>query len=88
MLKSITVFFLLSLMNITSITWAAEIVGPKECQECHEREFDVWKATPHFKSYKKVHREKKAKAINKALGKKSMKRNKQCVLCHYTVINN
>jgi len=75
-------------MNITSITWAAEIVGPKECQECHEREFDVWKATPHFKSYKKVHREKKAKAINKALGKKSMKRNKQCVLCHYTVINN
>jgi len=88
MLKNITLFLLFSHLSIFNTVWATEVVGPKECKECHEREFDVWKTTPHFKSYKKVHREKKAKAIISALGKKSMKRTPECVLCHYTKIKN
>ena len=50
--------------------------GPKKCQECHEAEYDVWKETPHAKSYKKIHKTDKAKAIVAAIGVKSMKKAK------------
>ena len=60
--------------------------GPKKCQECHEAEYDVWKETPHAKSYKKIHKTDKAKAIVAAIGVKSMKKAKECQLCHYTLI--
>lgn len=58
--------------------------GPKKCQECHEREYDVWIHTPHFESYKQVHKKDEAKKIVKAVGGKSMKREDTCVTCHYT----
>lgn len=60
--------------------------GAKECNECHEREYDVWKSTPHFKSYRKLHKSKEAKKILEAVGEKSMKRSDTCVQCHYTQI--
>lgn len=88
MLKFCTFWVILFFSGFSQYLVAADVVGPKECKECHEREFDVWETTPHFKSYKKVHREKKAKAILKALGQKSMKRTNECVLCHYTKIKN
>ena len=59
--------------------------GPKVCSECHRSEAEVWKGTKHFASFKKIHKSKKAKAIAKATGEKSMKRNETCVQCHYTV---
>jgi len=59
--------------------------GPKVCSECHRSEAEVWKGTKHFQSFKKIHKSKKAKAIAKATGEKSMKRNETCVQCHYTV---
>ena len=59
--------------------------GPKVCAECHRGESEIWQGTKHFESFKKVHKSKKAKAIAKATGKKSMKRNETCVQCHYTV---
>ena len=37
--------------------------GAKKCQECHEQEYDVWKNTPHFTSYKSVHKSPEAKKI-------------------------
>ena len=37
--------------------------GPKKCQECHEEEYEVWKSSPHFKSYKAVHKTPEAKKI-------------------------
>lgn len=58
--------------------------GPKKCNECHEREYDVWTKTPHFESYKKIHRSDEAKKIVKAVGGKSMKRTDVCVTCHYS----
>lgn len=65
----------------------AHNVGPKECNECHEAEYGVWKETPHFESYKKIHKSKDAKKILKALDLKSMKKAQECALCHYTMIS-
>ena len=60
--------------------------GPKTCQECHKSEVDVWKDTKHAKSFKTVHKTDKAKAILKAIGAKSMKKEATCGLCHYTAV--
>jgi len=59
-------------------------LGPKKCQECHKAEFTVWKGTPHAKSFKKIHKSKKAKKIVKAVGGKRMKKAALCASCHYT----
>lgn len=64
---------------------AANYVGPNACKDCHSPEFEVWQGTAHFKSYKTIHKNKKAKAIVKAIGGKSMKRTETCAQCHYTV---
>jgi len=61
-------------------------LGAKVCKECHQAEYEVWEATPHFLSFRQVHKADKAKAIVAAAGgKKNMKRNETCVLCHYTL---
>jgi hypothetical protein len=67
--------------------YATENQGVKKCSECHEAEVKVWKGTAHSSSYKSVHKKKKAKAISKAAGGgKSMKKNKTCQTCHYTLV--
>ncbi len=71
----------------TAIAADAYNKGPKECQECHEAEYEVWKKTPHFESYKTAHKNKDTKKILKAVGAKSMKRSDDCALCHYTKIS-
>ena len=60
-------------------------LGPKKCQECHKAEAKVWAGTAHAKSYKKIHKSKKAKKIVKAVGGKRMKKEALCANCHYTV---
>jgi hypothetical protein len=60
--------------------------GPKKCAECHKAEFEIWEATKHASSFKKVHKSKAAKALAKATGNKSMKKNETCVQCHYTLV--
>ena len=61
-------------------------LGAKVCKECHIAEYEVWENTPHFKSFRKIHKSDKAKAIVKAVGgNKNMKRNETCVQCHYTL---
>ena len=60
--------------------------GAKKCSECHEQEYDVWKKSPHFTSYKKVHKSAEGKKILKAMGIKSMKRSDICSSCHYTAV--
>ena len=59
-------------------------VGPKKCQECHKAEAKVWSGTKHAKSFKKIHKSKKAKKIVKAVGGKRMKKTALCASCHYT----
>ena len=59
--------------------------GPKSCEECHKDEYKVWGETKHFKAYRTAHKAKDAKKIVAAVGgKKNMKRNKSCSVCHYS----
>ncbi|MGI9570776.1 MAG: multiheme c-type cytochrome, partial [Desulfobulbia bacterium] len=53
--------------------------GAKKCNECHDQEYNVWKNSPHFKTFKTMHKKKEAKKIVKATGSKSMKRSDDCV---------
>ncbi len=59
--------------------------GPNSCQECHKDEYMSWEATKHFMAYRTAHKAKGAKKIAIAAGgKKNMKRNKNCSVCHYS----
>lgn len=64
----------------------AHNMGAKECKECHEAEYEVWKSSPHFKAYKSVHKSDEAKKITKAMGIKRMKKDETCTQCHYTLL--
>jgi hypothetical protein len=58
--------------------------GTKSCEECHKDEYKAWEGTKHFSSYRSAHKNKDAKKITKAVGgKKNMKGNKSCTVCHY-----
>tara|TARA_Y100000588_G_scaffold366046_1_gene431331 strand:+ start:2730 stop:3689 length:960 start_codon:yes stop_codon:yes gene_type:complete len=72
--------------GITNSKAAAFNVGVKKCTECHAVETKVWEGTEHAKSYKKVHKNKNAKKIVRAVGDKRMKKSKTCGLCHYTAV--
>ncbi len=59
--------------------------GPRSCQECHKEIGKTWEETKHFLSYRTAHKNKIAKKIAIAVGgKKNMKRNKKCSICHYS----
>ncbi len=61
------------------------VQGPTFCEECHKEEAKVWATTKHYETYRTMHKSKDAKKIVKAVGgKKSMKRNKNCNVCHYS----
>ena len=81
----LSIFALAGLLAATSQAEAAPFkVGPKKCQECHTAEAKVWEGTEHFKSFKGIHKNEKAKAIVKAVGDKRMKRSETCTICHYS----
>ena len=40
--------------------------------------------TPHFATFDELHRKPEAKAIADKLGLRSVKRNDECIKCHYT----
>ena len=66
---------------------AAYKVGPKVCAECHENEVAVWEKTQHFKSFKEIRKKDKAKTIATAVGgKKDMRKNPTCSLCHFSLV--
>jgi hypothetical protein len=86
--------FLFGMLSISLNTATAEpfFMGAKVCVECHEAENKIWKKTKHYKSFRTAHRESKdvTKPSPKSIlasvkGKKRMKRNKACSLCHYTL---
>ncbi len=62
----------------------AKVVTAKSCIKCHANEFQVWKQTPHFKTFDELHRKPKAKEIAQKMGISSIKRGGICVDCHYT----
>lgn len=63
-----------------------KVVGPNKCEECHKQEAEVWKGTKHFKAFKDIEKNPKAKEVLKAVGDPTMKKSKTCTLCHFTVI--
>lgn len=74
------------LLILTGPVSAAEpfAIGTDKCKKCHKAELAVWQGTKHFKSFKAIHKNKKAKAIVKAIGEKRMKKAAVCKACHYT----
>ncbi len=64
---------------------AAKIVGTDECAKCHENEVKQWQQTPHFATFEELHRKPRAKEIADKLNVSSIKRNKVCTQCHYTL---
>ncbi len=79
-------FLVMGAAGVTPASAAPYAQGDKVCLECHKAEHEVWSATKHFKSYRTVHKDKKAKAIVKSIGGKSMKKTDACKLCHYTQV--
>jgi hypothetical protein len=76
-----------ALLIVTPAVEAAPFAqGDKVCLECHKAEHGVWSGTKHFKSFRTVHKDKKAKKIVKSIGGKSMKKEAACALCHYTKV--
>ena len=80
--------FLFLITSPASSNNHANILGAKECAECHEESMDVWKKTKHQKNFKKLSKNKDAKAIAQKMGIKRIKKgNTLCASCHYTVKN-
>ena len=84
----LVLLFALAIAAFTKTPEAAAepyFLGTKNCQECHTDEYKVWETTEHFASYRTVHKAKDAKKIIIAVGgKKNMKRNANCSVCHYS----
>ena len=66
----------------------AKVVGAKICAECHEFSVRSWYKTRHFKTFAKLHKSKKARAIYKKMKLKGgiKARKNTCASCHYTYV--
>ncbi|TWU58242.1 cytochrome c family protein [Rubripirellula reticaptiva] len=60
------------------------VMGNESCVKCHAAEIQVWKTTPHNRTFEELHRRPEAKAIATKLGLQSIKNEGRCVACHYT----
>ena len=78
---------LLTLLPAGQVRAEGKVVGPNKCEECHKQEAEVWKGTKHFKAFKEIEKNPKAKAVLAAVGDATMKKSKTCQLCHFSVID-
>ncbi len=62
----------------------AKVVGATECAECHKEETETWKQTHHYKTFKALPRNKKAREIAKALGIRRVRSESLCLTCHFS----
>ncbi len=60
------------------------VLGNDSCVKCHAGEVNVWKKTPHSKTFEELHRKPEAKQIATRLGIESIKYDGRCIHCHYT----
>jgi hypothetical protein len=84
------------LLGTTLLFPRAPLAGPPEqcdpnkvlsaatCAKCHAAETEVWKTTPHFRTFDTLHRTPRAKEIAAKMGVSSIKRSELCASCHYT----
>jgi hypothetical protein len=59
-------------------------LGSKDCGECHTQEVKIWKKSAHYRTFRELHRRKKAKEISKKLGIKRLRSEGACLDCHYS----
>jgi hypothetical protein len=89
--------FLLVLLLASAVGGSSVLANPLEpcdptkvlsegtCAKCHAAESEVWKHTPHFRTFDTLHRSPQAKEIAAKLGISSIKRSELCTSCHYTM---
>jgi hypothetical protein len=63
----------------------AKTVGPNACGECHKQEVEAWKGTHHFKTFREMPRNTKAKEIADKMGVRRIRSDSLCRNCHFTV---
>jgi len=63
----------------------AKVAGPNACAECHKQEVEAWKGTHHFRTFREMPRNEKAKEIAKRMGVRRIKAESLCLNCHFTV---
>jgi hypothetical protein len=61
-----------------------QVLTAETCAKCHAAETEVWKTTPHFRTFETLHRTPRAKEIAAKMGVSSIKRSEVCTQCHYT----
>lgn len=62
------------------------IVGSKECGECHKAEVHTWRDTHHATTFNLLPRNKNTKKITKNMGIKRIKKDSACATCHFTSV--
>lgn len=60
-------------------------VGPNACGECHKQEVEAWKGSHHFRTFREMPRDARAKKIADKLGLRRIKSESLCLACHFTV---
>lgn len=60
------------------------IMGPDACAECHKAEAAVWQQTQHYDTFFSLTRTQKARDIAAAMGLRRIKRESDCMNCHFT----
>ncbi len=61
-----------------------KVVGSEACIKCHENEYQVWRDTPHCRTFETLHKNPNAQTICGQIGVRSIKRGDVCIKCHYT----
>lgn len=61
-----------------------KVVSSESCAKCHVDEIQVWKQTPHFRTFEELGRRPKAHEICSKMGLRSVKRSEVCIACHFT----
>ncbi|MDG2222338.1 MAG: cytochrome c family protein [Rubripirellula sp.] len=61
-----------------------KVLSNEACIKCHAPSVEVWRRTPHAKTFDELHRRPEAKLIAKKLQLTSIKHDNRCVACHYT----
>lgn len=62
----------------------SKVMSSEACAKCHVNEIQVWKQTPHFRTFEELGRRPKAQEICSKMGLRSVKRSGVCIDCHFT----
>ncbi|MEM6688443.1 MAG: cytochrome c family protein [Planctomycetota bacterium] len=62
----------------------SEVLSTEACVKCHAPSIEVWRNTPHSRTFEELHRRPEARQIAGRLGLRSIKHEGRCVACHYT----